>query len=450
MVLAADARGVRAHPQARGGGEHHLDAQATGVADRVPAEGQAVQRVERGDAHAIDRALARGVAVGRVRVVPPALVTADVDRRVGGGHAERGVSTGVVDPRGLQGRAGGVDLPARRRVAQHPGVHAAHEGAGGADHEVGAVGGDVDVVGVGVEEGGAGRLEAVGLPVGDRVRGQVDHGGLVTILAVDQGEVADRHHLGAVGRDVELADAAGAAVVLARERHVDGGVEGAAHRVQRRELLAGDALDGRERPADVELAVGERHVVHGLAGADLRLELRHDLSVGRIQLHQALVPGLPVHGGETASDVDAGAIGPQGEDLAVERGHEVLVDRPGGGVERQDARDVEQVAADVLGLQELTADDHLVAHLDDRVDLPVLDVGRPVGRIGGDQRGLRGAEGARGDGRRGGQQTQSGDGHRQRDDQGGGTTHSGGSFARGIRGVPRIGNAGGRCLTPKG
>jgi hypothetical protein len=55
MLVTADALGVAADPEALGGGHEGEDADAA-VASRVPGQGQAVDRVEGGDALAGDRA----------------------------------------------------------------------------------------------------------------------------------------------------------------------------------------------------------------------------------------------------------------------------------------------------------------------------------------------------------------------------------------------------------
>ena len=61
VLVAADALGVAADPEALGGGHQREHAHAA-VASRVPGQGQAVDRVEGGDALAGDRARADLVA----------------------------------------------------------------------------------------------------------------------------------------------------------------------------------------------------------------------------------------------------------------------------------------------------------------------------------------------------------------------------------------------------
>src|SRR5215217_2686164 len=163
VLVAADAVGVAADPEALGGGDEGEGAHAA-VTPGVPGQGQAVDRVEGGDALAGDRA--RAGLVGGEAVVHPALVAADVDRGPGDGHAVEGVAAGVVDPGRLLAGPRGPQLPARGGVAQAAGPL----GPGGADHEVATVGADVDVTHVGVEHRGALLLEAGGGPVGDADR----------------------------------------------------------------------------------------------------------------------------------------------------------------------------------------------------------------------------------------------------------------------------------------
>jgi hypothetical protein len=113
-LVAADALGVAADPETLGGGHEGEDAHAA-VTSRVPGQGQAVDRVEGGDALAGDRAGA-GLVAGEA-VVHPALVATGVDRGAGDGHAVEGVAAGVVDPRRLL--AGPVAPVSQRAAVSH-------------------------------------------------------------------------------------------------------------------------------------------------------------------------------------------------------------------------------------------------------------------------------------------------------------------------------------------
>src|SRR5215213_7664077 len=238
VLVAADAVGVAADPQALGGGHEREGANAA-VAARVPGQGQAVDRVEGGDALAGDRA--RAGLVGGEAVVHPPLVAADVDRGPGDGHAVEGVAAGVVDPGRLLAGPRGPQLPARGGVAQAAGP----VGAGGPDHEVAAVGRDVDIAHVGVEHRGALLLEAGGCPVGDADRGggQVEDDDLVALQAGHVRPVADGDQPGAVGADVEVVDVDGAGAGTG-EGQVDVVAQGPGDRVDGGQGGAGHAVDG--------------------------------------------------------------------------------------------------------------------------------------------------------------------------------------------------------------
>src|SRR5215208_3792706 len=391
VLVAADAVGVAADPEALGGGDEGEGAHAA-VTPGVPGQGQAVDRVEGGDALAGDRA--RAGLVGGEAVVHPALVAADVDRGPGDGHTVEGVAAGVVDPGRLLAGPRGPQLPAGGGVAQAAGP----VGAGGPDHEVAAVGRDVDIAHVGVEHRGALLLEAGGGPVGDADRGggQVEDDDLVALQAGHERPVADGDQPAAVGADVEVVDvdSAGAG---AGEGQVDVVAQGPGDRVDGGQGGAGHAVDGLEGAADVEAAAAHGHVLD--PGVGLALEGGDPGAVAEAELDQALL-GDPVDLGEAAAGEHVQPVGGDGQrlDLGVEHGRERGVDRPGGGVEGEDVapgdRRCRRGGTGHLG--ELAPGDDLVPDLDDGGDLAVEHVRRLVRRVARHHRGLRHVDAAPG------------------------------------------------------
>ena len=360
------------------------------LARRGPVERQTVERVERGGSHAGHRA--RAGAVAGERVVHPALMTADVDRVSGREHRPCGVPAGILHPVGLQRVPGGVHLPAHDRVARGAGACAAEERPGGADHEVGSARVDVHVAHVRVERRGTRALVAIGLPVrdGGGVGPDVQLHDLVTVEAVDGGEVPDRHDRVAVGRDVHPLDATLAPAVRARERVVHRSVERAGRGVERREVRAGLVVDLRELSADEQPVAVDRHVHHARAGVDVGVPARDELAVRRADLGDPL-GRLAVDRREVPSDEDRQAVGCRLDrfHLAVQLRHEAAADRAAGDVEREDVVPRDRGSGGLAHLREAAADVHRPADLGEGLHAvlapTVQDPGGPVGRVGDQQ-----------------------------------------------------------------
>src|SRR6185437_3728300 len=102
VLVVADPVGVRADPDAGRRRVDLLGAVAARVTTRIPRERNAVDRVQCGEPRTRNRTALRVVLA--IRIVQPAVVTADVDGVRGDGHRVDGVGSGEVDPGRRHGR----------------------------------------------------------------------------------------------------------------------------------------------------------------------------------------------------------------------------------------------------------------------------------------------------------------------------------------------------------
>ena len=248
-------------------------------------------------------------------------------------------------------------------------------------------------------------VEPVGLPVEDlgRTGPDVDEGDLPAGLPAGHGEVAARHQRGAVGRDRDRLDTRLVPLAGNGEGDVDVAVESAAGRVdggKAASRLAGNRCEvtGQEEPRAVHHEVLDR-------GADRHVEGGVERAVHRVDPDQ-FAGGGAVEGAELTSY----------EQRVVARRRRQRFDTPvpwvrsgltsksatnvsstcvGGGVESEEPASGDDPAlAGIAHLGERSADVDAVAHREDGVDLPVDDVGCGVGRIGRDHRVVGGVEGS--------------------------------------------------------
>ncbi len=258
--------------------------------------------------------------------------------------------------------------------------------AGGAQHEVAAVGRESDVANDAAGLQLAGRLEPIGLPVGDRYGTalEVEHRDLRAIKAVDGGERSHGDQAAAVRRDVEVGDF---------ERAHRGGGEGHVHirddgartGFHRGKSCAGLSPDGRKCPADIEPAGDHGRVVHD-ARPHRGVEGRVDRTVGKAQPDDP-VAVVAVDLGEAPAHKHslASRCGAEREHAAAgNRRGKLRVDRPGGSVKREQvgALDHGSTGSSHLGERpahhDRVADPHqrlypAVEHLRAPVDRPLCD-----------------------------------------------------------------------------
>jgi hypothetical protein len=167
------------------------------------------------------------------------------------------------------------------------------------------------------------------------------------------------------------------------EGDVDVRVEDPGGDVERGQAAAGHARRGGEGAADVEAVARDHHVANTTTGAGLPLGV--ELTGADVDLGQ-LLGRRAVHGGELPADDHRRAVGVGGHhvDRAVEAGEEGGRQGASGGVEGEEVRPrLGRTAGGAHG-GEGAAHHHAPAHLDDRQDPAVQDLGGPVGGVGGD------------------------------------------------------------------